>query len=511
VTETVAAVGVAAAAAATPDKAAVIEAAGAVVTFAELDRQADQLARALSSLGVGAEGFVGIALRNRIDYFLALQATWRLGAVVVPIPYRATVDELAYFVADAHLSALLVEPGSAAVAAYDVACDISELRRSAGDGSGDRVWTAGAMPELNFPYTSGTTGRPKGLRFTGGEHGFIDTRDVQRLLDFFGVRDTGNVHLCVAPLAHSQPRSFAQAALDAGQTVVLLAGFDAERTLRLVAEHGVTWMSAAPIHLARIAALPEETTRSYDLSSLRFVLHSAAPMPPEVKLRAMQLLPADVVWEIYGGTEGSMAVISPEEYARKPGSVGRAFPGRRLAVLGDDGRPLPSGQVGIVYAGSATDVPLPTFEYVGAEASTASAWRGDMFTLGDVGYVDDDGYLFLTDRAKDMIVSGGVNIYCAEVEHVLAAHPRVVDVAVFGVPDDEFGERVRAVVELDEASAMDPDAVVAELMTWSRSRLTDYKCPAVIDVVDALPRDATGKLRKRDLRAPFWENRPRGI
>jgi long-chain acyl-CoA synthetase len=172
---------------------------------------------------------------------------------------------------------------------------------------------------------------------------------------------------------------------------------------------------------------------------------------------------------------------------------------------------LPSGQVGIVYAGSATDVPLPTFEYVGAEASTASAWRGDMFTLGDVGYVDDDGYLFLTDRAKDMIVSGGVNIYCAEVEHVLAAHPRVVDVAVFGVPDDEFGERVRAVVELDEASAMDPDAVVAELMTWSRSRLTDYKCPAVIDVVDALPRDATGKLRKRDLRAPFWENRPRGI
>jgi long-chain acyl-CoA synthetase len=510
VTGTVASVGVAAVAVATPDKPAVVEASGATSTFAELDHRANQLARALASRGVDAGTFVGVALRNRIDYFLALQATWRLGAVVVPIPYRATVQELAYFIADAQLSALLVEPGSDAVTAYDLALDIRELRQSAGRESGDAVWTGGAMPELNFPYTSGTTGRPKGLRF-GGEHGFIDTRDVQRLLDFFGVRDADNVHLCVAPLAHSQPRSFAQSALDAGQTVVLMAGFDAERTLQLVADQRATWMSAAPIHLTRIAALPEETTRSYDLSSLRFVLHSAAPMAPEVKLRVMQLLPPDVLWEIYGGTEGSMAVISPAEYARKPGSVGRAFPGRRLAVLDADGRPLPNGEVGVVYAGSATDVPLPSFEYVGADTSTASAWRGDMFTLGDMGYLDDDGYLFLTDRAKDMIVSGGVNIYCAEVEHVLAAHPRVVDVAVFGVPDDEFGERVHAVVELSDPSAVEVDALVAELMTWSRARLTDYKCPAAVDVVAALPRDATGKLRKRDLRDPFWRDRPRGI
>ena len=175
---------------------------------------------------------------------------------------------------------------------------------------------------------------------------------------------------------------------------------------------------------------------------------------------------------------------------------------------------MPTGEVGIVYAGSATEVPLPSFEYVGADESTASAWHRDMFTLGDMGYVDDDGYLFLTDRVKDMIVSGGVNIYCAEVEHVLAAHPRVADAAVFGVPDEEFGERVHAVVELatpPETAEQLADDVVADLLAWCRVRLTDYKCPSTIEVTQALPRDATGKLRKRDLRAPYWDNRPRRI
>jgi len=258
-----------------------------------------------------------------------------------------------------------------------------------------------------------------------------------------------------------------------------------------------------PAHFIRILELPPDVRARYDLSSLKKVMHAAAPCPVPVKRRIMEVFPRDSVWEFYGATEGPGTIISPQEWLAHPGSVGRPWPGVAVRVVGDDGRPVPAGEIGTIYLSS----PAGGFEYHNAPDKTAAAFRDGFFTVGDMGYLDTDGYLFIADRRADMVISGGVNVYPAEIESVLAAHPDVIDAAVFGVPDARWGESLHAVVEPRKGSALAGD----DLRSWCRERLADFKCPRAFDLVAELPRDPNGKVLKRQLREPFWAGREKRV
>jgi long-chain acyl-CoA synthetase len=292
--------------------------------------------------------------------------------------------------------------------------------------------------------------------------------------------------------------SFYQGALNVGQGLVIMPRFDPEEALRLIEEHRVTTAYMVPTQFVRLLRLPEDVRRRYDLSSLQSVVHSAAPCPLEVKRQLFAWL-GPVVWETYGGMEAPATIAKPHRWLEKPGTVGRAIKGMRISILDDEGMELPAGEVGNVYLRPDGG---GRFEYDGDGETTRSVYRGDAFTLGDMGYLDDDGYLFLCDRAKDLIITGGVNVYPAEVEGVLSTHPAVGDVAVIGVPDDEWGEQIKAVVEL--VAGIEPSQALADgLIRYCRDRLAHYKCPRSVDFRENLPRTDTGKLSKRVIREEF--------
>jgi long-chain acyl-CoA synthetase len=493
------ALGVAHWAARDPDRVAVVVD-GRRTTFAALHAGASRVAQLLAGLGVAPGGRVGIALRNRIEYLEVSLGTWLAGAVLVPFSYRSTAEEVAYMVEDASLSALVVENDMPRPSGLPVLSWVELAERAS------RLDAVAPSPDAPLdqrvlPYTSGTTGRPKSLRRAGQPDG-TSPHDPGPWLTQFPVDFETGVHLCVAPMYHAQPRLFTHAALDWGHTVVMTHGFDPEHALRLVEEEQVTWISLAPIHFVRILKLGREVIDRYDRSTVRFVVHSASPVAPAVKREILELFPG-AVWEMYGGTEGTFTIIGPDEWLAKPGSVGRTTPGRDIAILDDDGRVLPAGEVGRIFRHEPD--PARRFVYAGAPDATEAAWHGEHFTIGEVGYLDEDGYLFLTDRVKDMIVRGGVNISSAEIEAVIVEHAGVQDVAVIGVPDDEYGEAVVAVVEA--RGALEADDVLA----YCRRRLSSEKVPARIDVVDALPREPTGKLRKRVLRDDYWKAAGRAL
>jgi long-chain acyl-CoA synthetase len=278
-------------------------------------------------------------------------------------------------------------------------------------------------------------------------------------------------------------------------------GFDAETCLATIEREKVTWITCVPTHFVRILALPDEVRNRYDLSSLKAVMHSAAPCPSDVKAAIMDFFPPGVVWEVYGGTEGAMTVCSPQEALEKRGSVGRAFPpGTEIKVFDLQGNPLPPGVPGLIYG-----QPMMGFRYRGARDLDKQTWHGELFTLGDVGCLDEDGYLFITDRLKDMIISGGANIYPAEVEATLFNHAAVGDAAVIGVPDMHWGEKVKAIVELRGPASE------ADIIAFCRKHLAHYKCPTSVDFVERLPRDPNGKIRKRELREPYWADAGRAV
>jgi long-chain acyl-CoA synthetase len=315
---------------------------------------------------------------------------------------------------------------------------------------------------------------------------------------------TDDVHLVVGPMYHTMPNAYAAQHLFVGATVVIMPRFDAEECLRLIARERVTTSSMVPAHFIRIIELPPESRAGHDLSSVRKILHAAAPCPPEVKRRIMQVFPPDTVWEFYGASEGPGTIISPSEWLRRPGSVGRPWPGVTVKVLGDDGRELPAGEVGTIYLST---LGSRKFSYHNAPEKTAAAFRGDFFTVGDMGWLDEDGYLYIADRRTDMVISGGVNIYPAEIEAALLTHPDVVDAAVFGIPDERWGESLHAVVEPRRGTSPRAES----LRAWCRERLADYKTPRSVDLVAELPRDPNGKVLKRQLREPFWAGQARSV
>jgi len=477
-----------------------------VVTWHELDARGNQAARALAARGVGKGDRVAVALRNSIEFFEIVVGAGRLGATVMPVSFRAKRDEVEYLVDDAHARLVVGEPGNRDEFAGlpDTIFRGDDYAAWLGAESAERLTdqVGTALAPLRY-YTSGTTGRPKAVirtphREQEPERAAAALQAAQAA--FNGrlglVADPGEVHLVAAVLYHTAPGGYAHMALGWGHTLVLMDHFDAEEALALIERHHVTWTQMAPIHLVRLVALPDDVQQRYDLSSMKRLLHAGAPCPVDVKWKAMELFPGDVVYEYYASTEGYATECPASDWVRKPGSVGLPLPGITIRILDDDAEEVATGEVGQVYIDNGS-----RFEYDGAPEKTADAWHGNEFTIGDMGYVDEDGFLFLTDRKTHMIISGGANIYPAEVENVLYGHPAVADVAVIGVPDDEYGEQVKAIVETRS------DVTEAELVAFCRERLAGFKCPKSVDFVDVLPRDPNGKINKSLLRDPYWEGR----
>ncbi len=474
-------------------------------TYGELDERARRASHALATLGVRRGDRVAVMAPNSFEFFEAVHACGRLGAIVVPVNIHFKADETGWIVTDSGAAAVVVD--APLVPSLDGVGDVPRL--TIGGDYEDALTAAPAAGEIDAPavvddgwpttmaYTSGTTGRPKGVA--------IGENDFRRRAT--GVAQSGarwelgphEVHLLVGPSYHMGPLFWSQMHLALGGAVVVTTKWDAEACLALVERWGVTNTHMVPANFSRILELPADVRDRYDLSSLRIVVHAAAPCPVPLKRAFMEFVGAEKVWEYYGASEGGGTVISPDEWLAHPGSVGKPFPGNEFMIVDDDGDPLRAGEVGTIYAKPAAS----SFEYHNDAEKTARSHRGEWFTVGDAGYLDEDGYLYLSDRKSDMVISGGVNIYPREIEDALLKHPDVVDVAVLGVPDDRWGEVLYAVVQRRDGSALDADGVVA----WCREQLADYKRPRVVQFVDELPRDPNGKVRKPKLREAWLARR----
>ena len=474
-------------------------------TFAEIDANASRLVRALRARGVKAGDGVALLCSNRPEFAETVVAVRRAGLRLTTINWHLTADEAGYIVDDCDATAFVADARFAHVAAG--AAELAPRLRArvaiGGDIPGFDGWADTLREQsgdaLDDPqvgrtmlYTSGTTGRPKGVHRPSDPRADLD---VGLLTQY---DPDLHVHLCTGPLYHAAPLAFSWSTPAAlGVPIVLMDGWSAEQTLRLVEQHGITHSHMVPTMFHRLLSLPDEVKTAYDLSSLIFILHGAAPCPVEVKQRLMDWL-GPIVWEYYAATEGSGTLVSPGAWLRRPGTVGKVTPADHVRILDANGADAGPGEVGTVYL-KAPGTRDERFEYYKAPEKTAGAYDGDYFTLGDVGYVDTDGYLFLTDRSAHLIISGGVNIYPAEVEAVLIGHPAVGDVGVVGVPDDDWGEIVVAVVE-PQPGVSPSEQLAAELVEWCRERIAHYKCPRRVEFTGALPRHDNGKLYKHQLR-----------
>ena len=480
-------------------------------TFAELSGRANQVVRMLRGAGLQSGDAVALLCSNRPEFIEVHQATARAGLRLTPINWHVTPDEAAYVVADCEAKAFIADARFAAVAEAAVAAAKPDVALAIGGSipgfddyeSAIAPHDADDLPDpslgTTMMYTSGTTGRPKGVQreMTGSMSERAMTQ-LRELVTATGYQAGKDVTLVTGPLYHAAPLLFTMSLpLTVGTTVVLMDGWEAEETLRLIQEHSVTHTHLVPTMFHRMLSLPAELRDKYDVSSLRLIWHGAAPCPVPVKQAMIEWL-GPIIWEYYGATEGLTTIVDSKAWLERPGTVGKPFDGE-IVVRDDDGNLLPPGEPGTLYIKAPDD---GRFHYHGDAAKTARTYSGDYYALGDVGYVDEDGWLFLTDRSTNLIISGGVNIYPAEIEAALITHPAVGDVAVIGVPDEEWGETVLAVVEPQPGVEPTPE-LGEDLLRFARERLASYKCPRSVDFVTELPRADSGKLYKRRLRDEY--------
>ncbi|MFJ7900146.1 acyl-CoA synthetase [Streptomyces sp. NPDC096198] len=473
-----------------------------------------QLVHGLRAAGLERGDSFAAVLPNGVELLTACLAATEAGLYLVPVNHHLVEPEIAWILTDSGAKVLLAHERFADTvrAAADAAGLPAARRYAVGASDGFRPYAEllagqpGSVPGQRtlgwvMNYTSGTTGRPRGIRrpLPGTPP---EQSQLGGFLGIFGIRPhDGNVHLVCSPLYHTAVLQFAIASLHLGHRVVVMDRWTPEEMLRLIDTRACTHTHMVPTQFHRLLALPDEVKARYDVSSLRHAIHGAAPCPSHVK-RAMIEWWGDCVEEYYAASEGGGAFATAEDWLKRPGTVGRAWPISELAVFDDDGNRLPPGQLGTVYMRMTTG----GFSYHQDEAKTRKNRIGDFFTVGDLGFLDEDGYLFLRDRKIDLIISGGVNIYPAEIEAALLEHPAVADAAVFGIPHDDWGEEVKAVVEAAPGQEPGPP-LAADLLAHCARRLAGYKRPRSIDFIPSMPRDPNGKLYKRRLREAHGERR----
>lgn len=481
-----------------------------------IQAEGNRFARALDRAGIASRAPIAALLPNVAESLWSYRGCAWSGRRYTAMSWRWSGDDAAYVLnnCEAHL---LIAHSRFADLALSAAADLPHVQRVSVGGTiagftpYDEFVTGCDDAPLDTPlagdtmlYTSGTTGRPKGvlrpLPLDSPPPSRVGRGGMMMLQTYLG-GEPDRVHLVSSPLYHSGPVSYCEGASLLGADIVLMDGWDAEEFLQLVERYRVSSTFLVPIHFVRLLKLAPEVRDRYDLSSLKLVIHGAAPTSVEVKRQMIEWL-GPILYEFYGGTEGGGISISSPEWLAKPGSVGRPYnPAVSVHVLDDDGQPCAAGVEGTVYFDQPDRV-----EYKGDSGKTAEAHRGRLLTLGDIGYLDEEGYLFLCDRRADVIVSGGVNIYPAQIESVLLAHPSVADCCVVGVPDDEWGEAVCAVVQ-----PVDDRPTVEALQLWCRDRLAAYQIPRRVEFAASLPRTETGKLARRAIRSPYWDGRQRRI
>jgi len=491
-----------------PDKPALVEdGRGRALrswSFVELDRWSNRLARVLIELGVEPLGKVVTCGHNSASLMAAAHGIRRAGAVNVPLNYRLTADEAAYVVDNSDATVLYVDAEELPLvdAIRQRVPQVREILVFDGDGALEARVEAqpASAPERDVApgvgasmiYTSGTTGRPKGALRTK-----VDPALTAGLVARIGYQPD-DIYLTTGPLYHSGPLGFAVIAHALGNTVVIQRRFDAEDWLRLVDAHRVSTTFSAPAPIRMICELAPEIKARYDRSSMRRMIANAAPWSQTLKRRYLADFPADSLWEVYGSTEmGVDTVLAPADQLRKPGSCGLPAPGIEIKLFDDDGVEVTEpGAAGELYVRSASMFDT----YYKADDKYEADRRGDFHTVGDIAYRDDEGYLYIADRKKDMIISGGMNVYPAEVEAVLEQHPAILEAAVFAIPSEEWGETVHASVVLRPGAELGAEEVTA----FSRQHLAGYKIPRSVSFHDELPRTGSGKVLKRELRAPWW-------
>jgi len=490
-------------------------------TRGELLAECNRLVHGLRALGLGTGDAVAVIMPNCREFIAVYLAVAQAGFYLVPINWHLAGPEVAYILSDCGAKAFISHERVAATAraAADEAGLPATARYAIGaiDGFLPYARLVGGQPDTLpaeraagtvMNYTSGTTGRPKGVRrpLMPVDPDTASTM-AGRFLQIFGIQpEQDNVHIVGSPLYHTAVLQYASMSLHLGHAVVVMDRWEPEAMLARIETHRVTTSHMVPTQFVRLLKLPTEVRARYDVSSTRTMIHAAAPCPPDIKRQMIEWW-GDSISEYYAATEGGGTIVSAAEWMKHPGTVGRPWPGADVKILDDAGNELPRGQQGTVYMQLN---PLLEFEYKGDTDKTRSNRRGDYFTVGDIGYLDADGYLFLCDRKIDMIISGGANIYPAEIENVLILHPAVADCAVFGIPDEDWGEAIKAVVQLKPGEQAD-ETVTTDIMEFLSARLARMKLPRSIDYLAQLPRDPNGKLYKRRLRDPYWVGRERKV
>ncbi len=492
-----------------PDKIAYrMASSGDAITYRQLDARSNQGAHLFRALGLKAGDHIALLMENRLEFLEICWAAQRSGLYYTAISRYLTQDEIAYIVQDCGAKVVITSPKCAAQ--VEALRDAADFYMVGTPESGFKSWEDALARQPTTPiadeatgydmlYSSGTTGRPKGIKRQAAPAPIDVPNPLMMLLcaKMCGMSQE-STYLSPAPLYHAAPLRFSMMSAALGGTAIIMEHFDAETFLKLVQEHKVTQSQLVPTMFVRMLKLPEDVRTRYDVSSLKGAIHAAAPCPPDVKARMIDWW-GPILIEYYAGSEGNGVTVSDShQWLAHRGTVGKAVVGE-IKILDENDNVAPVGQIGTVYFAGG-----PQFTYHNDPDKTKKAYNAEGWsTLGDVGYLDEEGFLYLTDRKSYMIISGGVNIYPQETEDVLITHPDVADVAVFGVPNEEMGEEVKAVVQPHDPTKSNAK-LANELMLFCRQHLSPIKCPKSIDFESEMPRTPTGKLVKRHLRDRYW-------
>lgn len=502
-----------------PEKLVLVDPAGREWSNRELLDETNRISHGLRTLGLKSGDSVAVAMPNCAEYIAINLAITQIGLYLVPINWHLAGPEVAYILQDSGAKVFISDQQIAKAAIKANGEAHVENIFSIGHIEGFRPYSElvegqpTSLPNdrtagLTMNYTSGTTGKPKAVkRPLRGISPEMGVQASSGLFHMFGINiGDNNVHYAGSPLYHTAPMAWASISLHMNHALVLIDKWDAETMLQQIDRYKVTLSHMVPTQFTRLLKLPDDVKEKYDVSSTRHMVHAAAPCPPEVK-KAMLNWWGPSIHEYYAATEGGGTYASPEDWLKYPGTVGKKWPTSDVKIYDDEANELPTGEQGTIY------MRLPKgsdFEYKGDKVKTAKERIANYFTVGDVGYLNEEGFLFLCDRKIDMIISGGANIYPAEIENVLILHPKITDCAVFGIPNEDWGEEIKAVVQPAPGVSTD-EALTQELMDFLETQIARMKLPRSIDYLVELPRDPNGKLYKRRLRDPYWKNKERRV